>query len=122
MFGTTTMNLAHSRCKSGASRSTTNISVRFVLNEPLDLKINHVMKTSLQENPIHPALFRIAAMIGNPVTPVNGTSASSDLKKEFEAFRREIAKSKTTTDTLKSQTEIPPRETCGWSFPFPIRK
>jgi hypothetical protein len=113
------MNLGHSSGKPGASYPTTNISVRFVADEPLNLQINHVMKTSLQENPIHPALFRIAAIFGNPNTPINEISTSAKLKKEFDAFRREIAKSKA-VNIAKSQPNMPVTEACGWSFP--IRK
>jgi hypothetical protein len=70
------------------------------------------MKTSLQENPIHPALFRIAAIIGNPVTPINGISTSAKLKKEFAAFRREIAKSRV-VNIVKPQSKMPVTEAWG---------
>jgi hypothetical protein len=113
------MNLVHSSGKPGASHPTTNISVRFVADEPLNLQINHVMKTSLQENPIHPALFRIAAIIGNPATPIEEISTSGKLKKEFEAFRREIAKPRA-ANIVKPHSKMPVTEACGWSFP--IRK
>jgi hypothetical protein len=113
------MNPAHSSGKPGASYPTTNISVRFVADEPLDLQIKNHMKTSLQENPIHPALFRIAAIIENPLTSAAGKSASSILKKEFAAFRKAIAKSMA-AGTLKSRSKMSETEACGWSFP--IRK
>lgn len=112
-----TMNLVHSSGKPGASCPTTNISVRFVAAEPLNLQINHVMKTSLQENPIHPALFRIAAIIGNPITPINGISTSARLKNEFAAFRREIAKPRA-ANIVKPQPKMPVTEARGWSFPI----
>jgi hypothetical protein len=114
-----TMNLVHSSGKPGASFPTTNISVRFVADEPLDLQIKNPMKTSFQENPVHPALFRIAAIIENPLASAAGKSAASMLKKEFAAFRRGIEKSMATGIT-KSQSKIPVTEGCGWSFP--IRK
>jgi hypothetical protein len=74
------------------------------------------MKTSLQENPIHPALFRIAAIFGDPNTPINEISSSAKLKKEFEAFRRDIAKSRA-ANIVKPQPKMPVTEACGWSFP-----
>src|SRR6202034_723890 len=111
-----TMNLVHSSGKPGASDPTTNISVRFVADEPLNLQINHAMKTSLQENPIHPALFRIAAIIGNPNTPINEISTSAKLKKEFEAFRRMLAKS-SAANIVTPQSRMTVTEACGWSFP-----
>jgi len=74
------------------------------------------MKTSLQENPIHPALFRIAAIFENPI---NAISTSAKLKREFEAFRREIAKPRA-ANIVKPQPKMPVTEACGWSFP--IRK
>ena len=113
------MNLAHSSGKLGASYPTTNISVRFVAAEPFNLQINHIMKTSMQENPIHPALFRIAAIIGNPITPINEISTSAKLRNEFAAFRREIAKSRA-KNIVKPQPKTPVTEARGWSFP--IRK
>lgn len=75
------------------------------------------MKTSPQENPIHPALFRIAAILGNPITPINGIFTSAKLKNEFAAFRREIAKSRA-ANTVKPQIKMPVTEACGWSFPI----
>jgi len=111
------MNLVHSKGKPGASFPTTSINVRFVADEPLNLQINHAMKTSLQENPVHPALFRIAAIVGNPITPINGNPAPSAIKKEFATFRREIAKSMAAR-TVRTQPKTPVTETCGWTFPI----
>ena len=112
------MNLPHSSGKPGASSTTINISVRFVADEPIYFQIKHLMKTSFQENHIHPALFRIAAIFENPI---NEIYTSAKLKREFEAFRREIAKSRD-ANIVKPQLKMRETEGCGWSFPFPIRK
>lgn len=110
-----TLNLPHSSGKPGVYPSM-SISVRFAVEEPVHLQIKKNMKTSAQENTIHPALFRIAAMIGNPITPLNGGSIPDTIKKEFAALKKEIVKSMTIE---KSQPKMPVTA-CGWSFP--IRK
>jgi hypothetical protein len=114
-----TMKLVHPRGKSGASFPTTNIGVRFVPAESFNLEINYRMKTSVQNKPVHPAsLFRIAAMVGSPITPISEMLGSAKMK-EFAAFRKEIAKSMA-ADIVKPQPEMPVMEACGWAFP--IRK
>jgi hypothetical protein len=54
------------KSKPGVRFLTGKLSVRFADDQPLYFQIKHLMKTSLQTNSIHPALFQIAARIGAP--------------------------------------------------------
>jgi hypothetical protein len=114
------MKLMHSRGKPGASFPTTNIGVRFAPAESFNLQIKYQIKTSLQNKPFHTAsLFRIAAMVGSPITPTSEIPGSAKMKGEFATFGRKIAKSMA-AEIVKPQPEIPVTEACGWTFP--IRK
>lgn len=88
------MNLPHSNGKPGAFR----ISARFVPNEPLDMQIKHLMKTSLQNDFVSPhALFRIAAFIDEkiPTSKVfEYEYAPAPTESAFASLRLEAAKSK----------------------------
>src|ERR1700728_2482347 len=53
------------------------------------------MKALLQNDLIHPALFRIAAFIENPIAPQFFESAPVITEKAFASLRSEVAKSKT---------------------------
>ncbi len=79
------------------------LSVRFVDNQPFILHIKNLTKTPLPTNPIHPALFQIAARIETPASPrftrsmpsvIQKVGAISEIyaKKSDSAERRKMAR------------------------------
>jgi hypothetical protein len=84
------------------------------------------MKTIHQDDFVNsdsviPGLFQIAAQIENPTTFSAGKPTASVTEREFAALRSEAMKSMT-QEKQKPRPKMPVTETCGWSFPFPIRK
>jgi hypothetical protein len=66
---------ASSNSKPEVRFSTGKLSVRFAEDRPFCFQIKHLMKTSFQTGPIHPALFQIAARIEAPMLPRVSKSA-----------------------------------------------
>jgi hypothetical protein len=93
------MRLTQSKEVLGVFRFLTGISVRFAATAPFELQIKHAMKTSapVQNKPILPSLFQIAARVENFTsarTPFNDlmlhpdklAAALKNAKSENDAF------------------------------------
>jgi hypothetical protein len=75
------------------------INIWFAPFQPLHFQIKHAMKTALQNYPLHPALFQIAAFVEIPTTPRIFGSAPVVTASAFTSLRLAAAKSKTTKNT-----------------------
>jgi hypothetical protein len=64
------------------------------------------MKTSLQNDFIHPALFRLAAFIENPIAPRFFESAPAITEKAFASLRSEASKSAEQKNSFAANTRI----------------
>ena len=83
----------------GISPLTSKINIWFGPVQPLHFQIKHVMKTSLQNYPFHPALFRIAPLIENPSDHRVFESAPSVTEAAFANLGLETAKLKAAKNT-----------------------
>jgi hypothetical protein len=57
------LNFAAAKAQAEVDQPLFKINVRFADEEPLHFQIKHSMKTHLQNIPLHPALFQIAARL-----------------------------------------------------------
>jgi hypothetical protein len=78
----------------GVSPSTSRINVSFARDRLFYLPIQHVMKTSFQVYPAHPALFKIAARIENSTAPWVFESHPDVIEAAFANLRLAAVKSK----------------------------
>src|SRR5277367_3491032 len=88
------------------SVGSSKINIWFAPIQPLYFQIKHAMKTALQNYPIHPALFQIAALIDIPTAPRVFESAPVITESVFASLRREAAKSKTTKNKNGSGANV----------------
>jgi hypothetical protein len=76
------------------ARSKSKINIWFAPSEPLHFQIKHAMKTELQNYPVHPALFQIAALVEHPTAARIFESAPAVTASAFVSLRLTAAKSK----------------------------
>jgi|SRR5580693_8996511 hypothetical protein len=81
------------------SRSTGKINIWFAPIRPLHFQIKHAMNTALQNYPVQPALFQIAALVEISTTPRIFESAPAVTASAFASLRLAAAKSKTTKNS-----------------------
>ena len=84
------------------SRATGKINIWFAPVRPLHLQIKPAMKTALQNYPVHPALFQIAALVEIPTTSRICEFAPVVTASAFVSLRPAAAKSKTTKNKNSS--------------------
>ncbi len=87
------------------------IKIRFAPVEPVTFQIKHRMKTPIQNNPLHPALFQVAALMENqiPATPRFFESTPDLTWTALAGLKLEAAKSNSNAARTKTSPGTPRR-------------